>query len=514
MSTFQQLLIDIENSPSGPSVAAIFDFDGTLIAGYSATTFIREQLKRGDLSLRQFVELIQAMTKFGLGNMGFSGMMAINAQFMRGIAEETYHDLGRQLYNKEIARLVYPESRALVEAHKAKGHTVAIISSATPYQVNDAAAELGVKHVICSHLEVKHGKFTGGVVNPVCFGQGKVDAAESLASAFDADLNNSFFYSDSTDDLLLLKRVGYPRALNPSDTLERIARGRKWPVARFGSRGRPTLAQFVRSLAATGSLVTSFIAGLPVYALTGSRRKSQNFSFSLFADTASALIDMDLEIKGEENLWSQRPAVFVFNHQSKADVIVIAKLLRRDITGVGKKEIKQETPILGKVLELGGLVFIDRADGKSAINAMQPLIDVMRNEGKSVVLAPEGTRTISPNMAPFKKGALHLAMQAGVPIVPIVIHNSGDVAPKGDFVFRSATVKVDVLPPVDTSAWRVETIDDHVREVRNMFARILKQPEQKKTAILSTKANVNNKPKIETKARAVRKKPLKNQKTE
>ena len=241
--------------------------------------------------------------------------------------------------------------------------------------------------------------------------------------------------------------------------------------------------------------MTSFIAGLPVYALTGSRRKSQNFSFSLFADTASALIDMDLEVKGEENLWSQRPAVFVFNHQSKADVIVVAKLLRRDITGVGKKEIKQETPILGKVLELGGLVFIDRADGKSAINAMQPLIDVMRNEGKSVVLAPEGTRTVSPNMAPFKKGALHLAMQAGVPIVPIVISNSGDVAPKGDFVFRSATVKVDVLPPVDTSAWRVETIDDHVREVRNMFARILKQPEQKKTAILSTKANVNNKPK-------------------
>jgi putative phosphoserine phosphatase/1-acylglycerol-3-phosphate O-acyltransferase len=234
----------------------------------------------------------------------------------------------------------------------------------------------------------------------------------------------------------------------------------------------------MRSVAATSSLVTSFMVGLPVYALTGSRRASQNFSFSLFADTASALIGMDLKVKGEEHLWSHRPAVFVFNHQSKADVIIVARLLRRDIAGVGKQEIKKETPILGKVLELGGVVFIDRADGKSAIKAMTPLIDAMRKEGKSVVLAPEGTRTVSPTMAPFKKGAFHLAMQAGVPIVPIVIHNSGDVAPKGDFVFRAATVEVEVLPPVDTSTWRVDTIDEHVRVVRNMFARVLGQAEE------------------------------------
>ena len=135
MSGVKQLLNDIENAPSGSRVVAIFDFDGTLIAGYSATAFIREQLKRGDLSVRQFVALMRAMTNFGLGNMGFSGMMAINAQFMRGIEEETYHEVGRQLYTKQIARLIYPESRALVEAHRAKGHTVAIISSATPYQV-------------------------------------------------------------------------------------------------------------------------------------------------------------------------------------------------------------------------------------------------------------------------------------------------------------------------------------------------------------------------------------------
>ncbi|MEZ5570416.1 MAG: HAD-IB family hydrolase [Halioglobus sp.] len=476
MTTVKQLLQDIEDAPDGPRVAAIFDFDGTLIAGYSAVAFIREQVRRGDLSPRQFVELMQAAANFGLGSLGFSGMMAITAQFMRGVEEETYHQVGRQLYTKQIARLIYPESRALVEAHKAKGHTVAIISSATRYQVESAAADLGIEHVLCTQLEIKNGKFTGGVISPTCFGQGKVTAADALAKAYRAELKNSFFYSDSTDDLLLLEHVGQPRALNPSSKLERIALARQWPVAKFGSRGRPTLTQFVRSVAATSSLVTSFMAGLPVYALTGSRRESQNFSFSLFADTASALIGMNLKVKGEEHLWSHRPAVFVFNHQSKADVVIAAKLLRRDIAGVGKQEIKKETPILGLVMELGGVVFIDRADGKSAISAMKPLIDAMRKEGKSVVIAPEGTRTVSPTLAPFKKGAFHLAMQAGVPIVPIVIRNAGDVAPKGDFVFRPATVEVEVLPPVDTSNWQVETIDEHVREVRNLFARVLGQP--------------------------------------
>jgi len=478
MTTVKQLLADIEQAPEGPRVAAIFDFDGTLIAGYSAVAFIREQLRRGDLTPRQFAELARAATNFGLGNLGFSGMMAITAQFMRGIEEETYHEVGRALYTRQIARLIYPESRALVEAHRARGHTLAIISSATRYQVEAAAADLGIEHVLCTRLEVSNGKFTGSVISPTCFGQGKVDAAEALAKKYRADLGKSFFYSDSHDDLLLLERVGHPRALNPGGNLERIARARQWPVAKFGSRGRPTLTQFARSVAATSSVVTSFMAGLPVYALTGSRRESLNFSFSLFADTASVLIGMDLKVKGEEHLWSHRPAVFIFNHQSKADVVVVAKLLRRDFAGVGKQEIKKESPIIGKVMELGGVVFIDRADGKSAINAMQPLLEAMRKHGKSVVIAPEGTRTVSPTMAPFKKGAFYLAMQAGVPIVPIVIHNSGDVAPKGDFVFRPATVEVTVLPPVDTGTWRAETMDDHVREVRNMFARVLGQAEQ------------------------------------
>jgi putative phosphoserine phosphatase/1-acylglycerol-3-phosphate O-acyltransferase len=475
MASIKQLLKAVEESPAGPSVAAIFDFDGTLIAGYSAVALIREQLRRGDLSTRDFAEVVSAMTNFGLGNMGFSGMMVASSQFMRGISEETYREVGEELYRKEIARLIYPESRALVEAHLAKGHTLAVISSATPYQIEPAARDLGIDHVLCTNLEVVDGAFTGGVVRPTCFGQGKVVAAEKLADQNGADLQQSFFYSDSSDDIELLERVGRPVVLNPNSKLNKIARQRDWPLARFGSRGRPTVTQFVRSVAATASLVTSFAAGLPIYALTGSRRDAINFSFSVFADTAGALIGLDLDVKGEDNLWAQRPCVFVFNHQSKADVVIMAKLIRRDIAGVGKKEIRK-IPVIGRVMEMGGVVLIDRENSGSAIEAMAPLVDAIRDDGKCVVLSPEGTRTVSPRLGPFKKGAFHLAMQAGVPIVPIVIRNALDVAPKGDFVFRPATVDVEVLAPVDTSNWSTETINDHVAEVRGLFLEALGQP--------------------------------------
>jgi putative phosphoserine phosphatase/1-acylglycerol-3-phosphate O-acyltransferase len=474
MTVHKDVISSIEAAPQGPQVGAFFDFDGTLIAGFSATVFLKEQIRRGEVSPQEFLEMLSALAQFSLGGMGFSGLMSTAAQFMRGVREADYIAFGEELYEQQIARRVYPESRALVKAHIERGHTVAVISSATPYQVEPVARDLGIEHVLCSRYEVEDGVFTGGIERPLCFGQGKVQAAESLAERFGVDLAQSFFYSDSADDIELLERVGHPRPLNPNARLTEIAERHGWPIRRFRSRGQPGVFDLLRSVAATVSLVPAAMAGLPIWALTGSEREARNFVTSLFADVSSALIGLKLVVRGEGNLWTQRPAVFVFNHQSKADVVIMARLLRRDITGVGKKEIRN-IPLIGKTMELAGTVFIDRANAASAIEAMQPLVDALRNEGKSVVIAPEGTRSVSPRLAPFKKGAFHLAMQAGVPMVPIVIHNAGDVAPKGDFVFRPATVEVDVLPPVDTSGWRADTIEQHVSEVRRMFQATLGQ---------------------------------------
>jgi putative phosphoserine phosphatase/1-acylglycerol-3-phosphate O-acyltransferase len=471
---YQDVIAEINELPDGPEIGALFDFDGTIISGYSAVAFFQEQVKRGHLSPRDFVELLSVMASFGIGVLGFPALMLAASQFLRGVREDSYAAFGEDVFKSHIARQVYPETRAMVEAHLRKGHTVAIISSATPYQVEPAARDLDIEHVLCTNLQVEDGEFTGAVVRPICFGSGKVIAAESLTKKYKIDLDKSFFYSDSTDDIELLERVGNPRPLNPSGRLQAIAEERGWPVRRFASRGRPTPTDWLRTAMVPATLMGSFLAGLPIWALTGSKRDAMNFSLSVFADTASALIGLNLEIKGEHHLWSDRPAVFVFNHQSNVDMVIIARLLRRDISGVGKKEIR-DIPLIGRVLEFSGVVLIDRHDSEKAIETMNTLVDTMRIEGKSVCMSPEGTRSITPKLAPFKKGAFHLAMQAGVPIVPIVIQNSSDIMPKGDMIYRPATIKVEVLPPVSTDNWSVETIEEHVDSVRDMYLRTLGQ---------------------------------------
>ncbi len=472
----EQLLANIAQSESGPQVAALFDFDGTIISGYSATVFLKDQLTSGELPADEFLELARALTRFGMGNMGFSAMMTVHAQFLAGRSEADYMTASENLFRKGIARLIYPESRRLIEAHRAKGHTIGIISSATPYQVRPAATDLDIEHVYATGLEVKRGKFTGRIIKPTVFGEGKVDAAKDLAAKFGCDLSRSFFYSDSTDDIQLLEYVGKPVVLNARKRLMDIANQRAWPAASFNSRGRASVGRFARSLAATASLVPSFAAGLPITALTGSARDGVNFSMSLFSDAAAALIGLELNVKGRENLWKARPAMFMFNHQSKADVVIITSLLRRDIASIGKKEIKK-LPLIGKVLEMAGVVMIDRNDPAGAIEAIKPLVIAMREQGKSVVMAPEGTRTPTRKLAPFKKGGFHIAMQAGVPIVPIVIHNASDIAPKGDFIFRKGTVDVEVLPPIETNEWTTANMEQQVAQVRALFLEALGQVE-------------------------------------
>ncbi len=488
MTRHRKYMEDVANAPDGPQIAAIFDFDGTIIAGYSATAMLREKFMRREITPGEMIETVGAMGQFGTGTMGFSGLMLGSAKLMKGISEESHIQFGEELYQKHIAKKVYPETRALIDLHLQKGHTVAIVSSATPYQVEPTARDLGIEHVLCSQYEVENGEFTGNIIRPLCFGEGKVIAAEGLADKAGADLDESFFYTDSDDDIELLERVGHPRPLNPNRKLTKIAKRKGWKTASFNSRGRPTPVNLARTIYATGSLVTSAAAGLPIWALTGSKDAGRNFSMSLFGDLAAFIAGVKLDVTGKKNLWAQRPVVVVFNHQSKADVMILAKLMRRDMAGIGKQEIKN-SPIIGKVMEYAGTVFIDRKNSASAIEAMAPLVDVIQNEGKSVAIAPEGTRSLSPKLLPFKKGAFHLALQAGVPVLPIIIHNAGDVAPKNEFIMRPATVKVDVLPPVDTSDWTVENMDAQVAQIRQMFLDTLGQSDNEvKQALAVSKA--------------------------
>ncbi len=174
---------------------------------------------------------------------------------------------------------------------------------------------------------------------------------------------------------------------------------------------------------------------------------------------------------GAEHARAPRPAVYLFNHQSQFDMVVLAAVLGAGFTGIVKKEVTAN-PIFGPLLRFAGATFIDRSDTASAKAALAPVIDTLRG-GLSLVVAPEGTRSRTPRVGPFKKGAFHIAMQAGVPVVPIVIRNAGEIAWRDSAVVRKGTVDVAVLPPIDVTGWAPENLDADVERVRRMFIETL-----------------------------------------
>ena len=473
MNPYAQVTAEVDQSRRGRTTAAFFDFDGTLIAGFSVASFMQRRLLEGNMPPREMLQQFSAALEYGFGSSDFTATLARSAKSLRNTSEAELAEAARDVYEKDLSGNIYPESRALIAAHRARGHTIVIVSSATQYQVQHVAAELGIEHVLCTELEVEDGSLTGDIIAPICYGKGKVDAAKQFAAAQGIKLERSFFYTDGGEDIPLLEAVGFPRPLNPDRKLERRSRQEGWPVQRFESRGFPRLSDVVRTSLVYSSLTGSFLSGVPAWLLNRSKRDLVNVAVPVWGDFGSAVAGLDVETVGEEHLWSHRPAVFVFNHQSQTDALIISRLLRRDFTGVAKTEMKSN-PLVGPVLGAIGTVFIDRSNHDQAINALQPAVDSL-NKGTSIAIAPEGQRSRGYKLGEFKKGAFHIAMQAGVPVVPIVIQNSSDSMPKSAVLIRPAKIMVEVLPPVNTDGWKAETVDEHVAKIRQMFLEKLGQ---------------------------------------
>ena len=105
------LLQNIADAEPGPETCAVFDFDGTIISGYSATAFLKDQIARGEISPADLVQLTQAATRFGIGSLGFSALMAVHAQYLAGRSEADYIANSERLFRRAIAKLIYPRGQ-------------------------------------------------------------------------------------------------------------------------------------------------------------------------------------------------------------------------------------------------------------------------------------------------------------------------------------------------------------------------------------------------------------------
>ena len=485
MKHYAHITTDVDQSRGGRTTAAFFDFDGTLIAGFSVLSFLRERVLSGDMPPREAIAQLAAGWEYGLKLSNFPDILAQTAASLRGVSDSLLAETSEQVYTNELSGNIYPESRALIEAHLAKGHTVVIASSATRYQVQHVAAELGIEHVICNHLEVENGALTGKLVPPVCFGEGKLDAARSFAKDNGINLARSYFYTDGGEDIPLLETVGHPRPVNPDGKLQSKARREGWAVQNFDSRGLPGVWDIARTGIVYSGFFGSFLAGLPGWFLNQSRRELINTAIPIWGDFGSAAAGLQVATEGEEHLWSHRPAVFVFNHQSATDALILARLLRRNFSGVAKTEM-QSNPLVGTILGAVGTMFIDRGNHDQAIDALKPAVRRLK-EGISIAIAPEGQRSLGYKLGEFKMGAFHIAMQAGVPVIPIVIANSSDSMPKTGAIIRPAKIDVKVLPPVATNNWTAATVHEHADKIRQLFLKNLNQADDEEVKLRSVK---------------------------
>ena len=178
-----------------------------------------------------------------------------------------------------------------------------------------------------------------------------------------------------------------------------------------------------------------------------------------------------VETVGEANLWAERPTVFLHNHLTNFDSFVVAKLVRGGVSGVGKKEILK-SPLGALMAWALDAAMIDRSDTATAIEQLQPVTDRLR-DGISIVIAPEGTRSLDGGLGPFKKGAFRMAMSAGVPVTPIVLRNVDVLGSRSAATMKSGTVQVAVLPPVPVADWTLASLAENIAAVRHQFERVL-----------------------------------------
>ncbi|WP_397447246.1 HAD-IB family hydrolase [Polaribacter sp. R77954] len=460
---------DVLDEEEGPHIAAFFDLDRTLINDFSAKQFVKSRFLSGKSTPKEVLSQFVTLIAYAIGNRDFETLTKISALGVKGIKEKQFTDLGKEIFKDHLASTIYPESRTLIKSHLKKGHQVVIISAATRYQVKPIADELGIKDIYCTEMEVKKGKFTG-IISEMCWSEGKARAGRKFAKANNIDLSKSFFYTDSIDDYPLLEIVGKPIATNPDNKLSQLAFENDWKILRFKVNTKKPLVNGLRTGLAAASMYPSALKGIVKGALSMSQKEGINTTIESIGDLGTRLAGLDINVKNRHNLVDHRPAVFCFNHQSSADFFIILKLLKKDVTGVAKKELEL-TPF-GPLFKAMGAIFIDRSNKKKAIESMQKAANVIKN-GTSVAIAPEGTRSGSKKLGKFKKGAFHLAMKAGVPIVPIVIKNAYMAMPKGSKIFKPTHIEVVVLDPVDTSEWKPKHLDTYIEEVRNLYVKEL-----------------------------------------
>ena len=168
--------------------------------------------------------------------------------------------------------------------------------------------------------------------------------------------------------------------------------------------------------------------------------------------------------EGLEHARHTIPCVYIANHQSAFDVWVTGLVLPVSTLYVAKQSIFR-IPVLGWAIRAAGFISIDRSNRVRAVQSLEKAVERIR-AGRPVLMFAEGTRSRDGRMGSFKKGAFHLALHAGVPVVPVAISGSWKILPPGSLLLRPGPIRVSFAPPLDVAPFQPDDVNGLMTAVR------------------------------------------------
>lgn len=210
---------------------AIFDLDNTLLGGDSDYLWGQFLVERRIVDPDSYArENERFYHEYEAGTMDIHEFLRFQ---LRPLADHDLHQLERwraQFMHEKIEPIMLPKASALLDKHRAAGDTLLIISATNRFITAPIAAALGVEHLLATEPEMRNGRYTGDVTDTPCYQAGKVERLQQWQARHGASLEDSWFYSDSRNDLPLLEKVTHPVAVDPDAYLAEYARDRGWPV--------------------------------------------------------------------------------------------------------------------------------------------------------------------------------------------------------------------------------------------------------------------------------------------
>ena len=178
-------------------------------------------------------------------------------------------------------------------------------------------------------------------------------------------------------------------------------------------------------------------------------------------------------VTGRENIPKGRAVVFCSNHESNVDPPVLFQALHRRLHVLFKAELKK-LPVLGRVMLAGGFVPVERDRREASMASIDRAAASIR-AGNTFLIFPEGTRSKTSELLPFKKGGFIMAIKAQAPIVPVAISGGRDAMRKGSWFVRPVLCRIRIGEPVETAGMSVDNRDDAIELVRARIEELLKQ---------------------------------------